>query len=96
MNQYDQKFDLKINVGHCDLYFTVSNFALYIEEYDLKFDTKQMLVTVTYISCSSDFALYLEEFMICKHYTYGLWVSMTWSWSDFILTFRSMFLLEVI
>ena len=21
MNQYDPRFDLKINVGHCDLYF---------------------------------------------------------------------------
>ena len=23
MNQYDARFDLKINVGHCDLYFMV-------------------------------------------------------------------------
>ena len=23
MNQYDPMFDLKINVGHCDLYFMV-------------------------------------------------------------------------
>ena len=29
MNQYDTTFDLKINVGHCDLYFM----ALYLECY---------------------------------------------------------------
>ena len=23
LNQYDPRFDLKINVGHCDLYFMV-------------------------------------------------------------------------
>ena len=25
--------DFKINVGHCDLYFMVSDFALYLEGY---------------------------------------------------------------
>ena len=36
MNEYDQTFDLKINVGHCDLYIPwSSDFALhmYLEEY---------------------------------------------------------------
>ena len=28
MNQYDQRFDLKINVGHCDQYFMVQWFCL--------------------------------------------------------------------
>ena len=28
MNQYDPRFDLKINVGHCDLYFMVQWFCL--------------------------------------------------------------------
>ena len=32
MNQYDPKFDRKINVGHCDLYFMASDFALYLED----------------------------------------------------------------
>ena len=32
MNQYDSTFDLKINVGHCDLYFMVKWFALF-EDY---------------------------------------------------------------
>ena len=35
MNQYDLMFDLKINVGHCDLYSMVflPYFALYLEDY---------------------------------------------------------------
>ena len=33
MSQYDPMFDLKINVGHCDLYFMSSDFALYLEDY---------------------------------------------------------------
>ena len=33
MNQYDPTFDLKINVGHCDLYFMVQDLALYLEGY---------------------------------------------------------------
>ena len=28
MNQYDLAFDLKINVGHCDLYFMVQCLCL--------------------------------------------------------------------
>ena len=28
MSQYDTTFDLKINVGHCDLYFMVQWFCL--------------------------------------------------------------------
>ena len=28
MSQYDPMFDLKINVGHCDLYFMVQWFCL--------------------------------------------------------------------
>ena len=33
MNQYDPTFDLKIIVGHCDLYFMVSDFELYLRDY---------------------------------------------------------------
>ena len=32
MNQYDLTFDLKINVGHCDLYSMSSDFALHLED----------------------------------------------------------------
>ena len=31
MGQYDQTFDLKVNVDHCDL--LSSDFALYLEDY---------------------------------------------------------------
>ena len=31
MSQYDLMLDLKIKVGLCDLYFMVSDFALYLE-----------------------------------------------------------------
>ena len=32
MSQYDLMLHLKIKVGHCDLYFMVSDFALYLED----------------------------------------------------------------
>ena len=54
MSQYDPMFDLKINVGHCDLYFMVQWFCLiswrlfdvwtsffrFMNQYDLTFDLK--------------------------------------------------------
>ena len=33
MSQYDPKFNLKVNIGHCGLYFMVQCFALYLEDY---------------------------------------------------------------
>ena len=35
MSQYDPKFDLKINIGHYDLYSWSSDFAVYIEDFDV-------------------------------------------------------------
>ena len=32
MNQYDPTVDLKVNVGHCDLYFMVSDLMLHFED----------------------------------------------------------------
>ena len=54
MNQYDPTHDLKINVGHCDLYFMVELFCVIskrlfdgctsyfrsMNQYDPKFDLK--------------------------------------------------------
>ena len=37
MSQYDPKFDLKINIGHYDLYFMVQWFALCLEDYLMYF-----------------------------------------------------------
>ena len=87
---YYPMFDLKINVGHCDLYFMVQWFCLIafrlfdvwtsyfriMSQYDLTFDFK-INVGSTYILWSSDFALYLEAYLIYEHHTLGLWVSMT-------------------
>ena len=56
MNQYEPTFDLKINVGHYDLYFMVQWFFLLswrqfdvwtslfgiMSQYDLKFDLKKI------------------------------------------------------
>ena len=33
MGQCDATFNLRVNVGLCDLYFMVSDFALYLEDY---------------------------------------------------------------
>ena len=33
MSQYDPKFDLKINIGHCGLYLCSSDFGLHLEDY---------------------------------------------------------------
>ena len=37
MNQYNLTVDLKVNAGHCDLYFMSSDFMLHLED-DLKYD----------------------------------------------------------
>ena len=71
LSQYDPKFYLKINIGHCDLYFMALWFWViswlfdvwtsYLGikgQYDLTFDLK---INVTYISWSSDFVLYLQD-----------------------------------
>ena len=70
MGQYDQTFDIKINVGHCDLCFIVHWFCLIywrlfdiwksvfgiLSQYDPTCDRKLNVVTVMYISWPSDFA----------------------------------------
>ena len=33
MSQYDLTLDLKIKMGHCDLYLRFSDFAIYLEGY---------------------------------------------------------------
>ena len=48
MSQYDPKFDLKINIGHCDIYFMVSDFALHLEDYLLyEHNTLGLCVSMT-------------------------------------------------
>ena len=85
------QYDLKINIGHCDLYFIGPVILSYIlktiyvwtslfgilSQYDPKFNLKINKVTVTYISWFSDFALHLEDYLMYEHHTLGLWVSIT-------------------
>ena len=84
MSQYDVMFDLKVNVGHCDLYFMVQWFCLIswrlfdvwtsyfriMSWYDLTFDLK-INVGCCGISWSSDFAIHFGR-LIYEHHTLGL------------------------
>ena len=79
-----QKFDLKINTGHCDLYFMVQWFCRVswrlfdvctsyfgsMNQYDLMFDLKINVGHCTYIPWFSDFALYLED---CLDHAKRIW-----------------------
>ena len=93
MNQYDQTFDLKINVGHCDLYSMVQWFCLIawrlfdaqtllfgiMSQYDPKFDLK-----INIGHC--DLYFMVQWFCVTswrlfdewQHHTLRLRVSMTW------------------
>ena len=91
MNQYEPRFDLKINVGHCFLYFKVQWFCLVswrlfdiwtslfgiMNKYDPMFDLKINVGHCDLISWSSDFAFYLVNYLMYVHHTLGLWISMT-------------------
>ena len=66
MSQYDPKFEIKTNIGHCDLYSWSSDFALHLE------DCLIYKHNMTYIPWSSDFALYLEDYLMYEHYYLGL------------------------
>ena len=79
MSQYDPTFDLKINVGHCDLYSMVQWFFLIswrlfdiwtllfgiMSQYDPKFDLK---INVGHCDLySSDFVLYLQDYLMHEY-----------------------------
>ena len=88
MKQYDQTFDLKNNVGHCDLYSMVQRFCLIswrlfwcmnIIIWDYESVWPKVLPQDKYRSLwPSDFVLYLEDYLMYEHHTLGLRVSMTW------------------
>ena len=77
-------FDLKISVGHCDLYLMIKWFFLMswrlfdvwtslfgiLSQYDPKFDLKINIGQCDLISLSSDFALYLEDYLMYEHNTW--------------------------
>ena len=76
MSQYDPKFDLKINIGHYDLYFMVKWFCLIswrlfdvctsyfgsMNQYHQMFDLKINVGHCDLYSWSSDFVLYRRLF----------------------------------
>ena len=49
MNQYDPTVDLKVNVGHCDLYFRSSDLMLHLID-SLIYDYHSFWDYMTYIS----------------------------------------------
>ena len=68
-----EKFDLKINIGHYDLYSWSKDFALYLGRlFDVCNHTLRVWISttrrLTYIPWSSDFALYLEDYLMHEHY----------------------------
>ena len=83
--------DLKINVGHCDLYFMVQWFCLVswrqfdvwtslvgiVNQFNVTFDLKIIVCHCNLYSWSSDFMLYLEDYLIYEQQTSGLCVIMT-------------------
>ena len=97
MNQYDPTFDLRINVGNCDLYFTVQWFCLIswrlfdictrsMNQYDPTFDLR-----INVGNCDLYFMVYLmDECHIFKYATVwhklspqNKYVNMTYiSWSS--------------
>ena len=89
MNQYNPRFDLKINVGHCDLYFMVQWFCFVswrlfdvwtpflgiMSQYDPTQNECKSLWPKVHGTLI--FALYFEDYLVYEHHTLGLWVSMT-------------------
>ena len=92
MNQYDPTFDLKIIVGHCDLYFMVHWFCVIsrrlpdvwtslfgiMNQYDPMFDLKMIIGHCDLYFMGQWFwvILYLDDYLMYKHHTSGLLVSM--------------------
>ena len=82
MNQYDPRFDLKINVGHCDLYFMVQWFCIIswrlfyvwtslfgiMGQYDLTFDLK-------IIVGHCDLYFMVQWFCIISRILFDVWTS---------------------
>ena len=87
MSQYDMTFDLKINVGHCDLHFMVQWFYLIswrlfdiwtphfgiMSQYDLKI----YVAHCDLYFMVQRFCLISWKYSVAEHHTLVLWVSMT-------------------
>ena len=74
MCQYDPKFDLKINIGHYDLYFMVQWFC-HLEDFGSmnRYDQTLMVTDLHFMVQW----ICLIDCLMHEHYYLGLWVSMT-------------------
>ena len=83
MNQYDPTHDLKINIGHHDLYFTVQWFCL-ISWWLLMYESVRPDIwpqnkcrSLWHIFHGPLIVPYLDGYFIYEHHCLGLWISMT-------------------
>ena len=86
MYEYDNTFDRKVFLGHCDLILWFSDFALYLDtqlvflsyffltmnEYDHTFNPNILIGHYDLISWFSDFALYLNTEWVYDHFSFTL------------------------
>ena len=86
MNQYDQTFDLKINVGQCDLYSTVQWFCLIswrlfdawtllfgiMSQYDPKFCLKNKYRSLWHIFYGPVILRYILKTIWCMNINFGI------------------------
>ena len=91
MNQYDPTFDLKINVGHCDLYSMVQWFCLIswrlfdgwtilfgiMSQYDPKFDLKINIGHYDDLYFMVQWFCLISWRLMNVHHILGVWISTT-------------------
>ena len=91
INQFYSTFDLKVDVGYCDLYFMVQWFCIIswrqfdvwtlyfgiMGQYDMIFDLKINVGLFTCISWPSDFVLYLQHYLMPQCHIFRQWDSAT-------------------
>ena len=86
MNQYDQMFDLKINVGHCDLYSMVQWFCLISWLFDLwtllfgimsQYDLQINIGHYDIYLMVQWFQLLSCRILVYVHHTLGVWINTT-------------------
>ena len=89
--QYDPTFDLKLNVGHCDIYFMVQWLCLIpwkpfhvwtslfgiMNQYDPTHDLKINVGHCVLYFMDQWFCLISGVYLIYVHHTFGVWISMT-------------------
>ena len=96
MTQYDPKFNLKINIGHYDLYFMVQQLCVIswglfdvwtsyfgiVGQYDLMFDLKIDVGLCNLYFMVQSFVLYLQDYLMHECHIFRKWDSVTQSLSS--------------